>query len=125
MRIARLEPLPAVGAREWGEQRLRADLPPGHTLVVDDARDGESSRGWPVIIHFCRVLDAAGAAVEHRVIVLYRFIHFAGVAELRSAKPFARADAAEVEALLEGEPDFGGEVCCLADVLEDESPDQP
>jgi len=116
--LSPLEALPPFGVRAWAERRIRRNLPLGHALVIDDARDGESRRGWPVLIFFARVVDPAGATVEHRVVVLYRFIHHAGIAEARASRAFGPADAARVERLLDASPDFSGQAACLADLVE-------
>jgi hypothetical protein len=112
-----LEPLPALASRDWAEQRLRGDVPPGHVFRIDEVTEAVGRRGWPVILFAGQVLDERGAVAWHRVAAVYRFIYHAGVVELRAARPLGDDDRALLDLVLEAGPDFSGEVACLADVL--------
>jgi hypothetical protein len=114
---SRLEPLPALGAREWAERRVRDDAPTGCDVVVTATREVESAHGWPLLLIACEVrARATGAVVEHRRVGCYRCIHHGGTVELRARRPIG---VAELAPLLAAVPDFGSEVACLADVLGD------
>jgi hypothetical protein len=114
---SRLEPLPALAVGAWAARRLRADVPLGCELTIDAAHDGQSARGWPVTVFSCRLRAAGGRIAQHRAVALYRFVSWAGTAELRADRPLTPAHEPLVRRILEATPDFTGEVACLADVL--------
>jgi hypothetical protein len=114
-----LLPLPPLSFDAWIERRLRDDLPSGCELRIEHTARSQSDHGWPVTTVRCVVVNARAAIVEHRVVTVYRFIQHGTTVELRARRPLALDDGDRelAQLLLQGKPDFTGEVACLADLL--------
>jgi hypothetical protein len=107
-----LEPLPAEldtwGQRVVGTERVRL-------LAV---REDTTDVGWPVTIAASELLDEAGATVEIRMHMLFRFLEYAGIAVVRATDTAAFDQAFPlVQPLVPfARPDFSGQVVALAQV---------
>ena len=107
-----LEPLPPE-LDSWGQRIVG-----GEGVRVLAVREDTTDIGWPVTIALSELLDEAGASVEIRMHLMFRFLEHGGIAVMRAANAAAFDQAfAIVQPLVPfARPDFSGQVVALAQV---------
>lgn len=111
--------IPVAPEDEVAQAALARDLPAGCHLTPGDRHGGVSAQGWPVRLIQGRVVDAAGAQRETRLVALYRMIDWIGTIRLvatdRAAWEAHRG--AVLNAMMSGQLEVTPGVAALPDAL--------
>ena len=110
----------------WREAMARADAPQGASLTWGDETTIETAAGWPATVW--ELTLAEGDRKEHRLLVIYRFLHTVAGVLIRSRVELGPRLAEIGDILATAQPDFRtGEPIAVSELwqAEDDSNGDP
>jgi len=98
---------------------VRSESPPGTTVSVTQTQDLATRLGYPLGVVEAGAADAEGRVVEVRWCAIYQFLEYGGLVMLRAASTdgLHAARGAILDMLVEGRPDFSGQVAALEELF--------